>query len=385
MKKKFFNDTENPLEYFPLGLAKEKSFCNRVKEQELLHRNIDAVVHTVLISPRRYGKSSLATKVIEDSKLPYEVIDLFVAKDIKTIEKHIIEGIQHLISKVMTISEQTIKFLQTILNHINAKIVIGTSGVNIEFSITNDDSASNILDALQALDKILSKNKIKAILFIDEFQQIGVLAQGRGIEGAFRHVAQETRNLVFIFSGSNRHMLAHMFHDSNRPFYKLCHEISLKRIGVEDYTKYLNYASQKFWGTDLSAEVTTAILNCVELHPYYMNALCMRIWMYAEKPTQEFVQQVWEEYIFEERSKTINELSMLTTNQYIILNRIAHGYKKQLTGYMFLSETKMPSSSVVHAVDELVKSDYIYKEGEEYHLIDPLIRSSLLLFADENN
>lgn len=370
-------------EYFPLGLAKEKSFCNRVQEQATLKRNIELVLHTVLVSPRRYGKSSLATKVLEDSELPYEIIDLFVAKNIQAIEKYILTGIQQLISKIITVPEQAIKFLKTILKHLDVKVVIGTNGFNIEFSKSNNDAAGNILDALQALDRVLAKKKTKAILFIDEFQQVGALAKGRGIEGAIRHVAQASRNLVFIFSGSNRHLLSHMFHDSNRPFYKLCQDMHLQRISAEDYAKFLNPLSQKAWGASLPDKVLTEIFNCAELHPYYMNALGMRIWLSPQKPTPESVRHIWEDYVLEEKSKTINELNKLSANQYFMLNAIAHSHRKQLTSFTFLNEAKIPSSSVIQALAYLEKSDYIYKEekGGEYFVTDPLTKSSLLMFA----
>lgn len=373
----------NFIEYFPLGLAKNKAFCNRVKEQEILHKNIEGVLHTVLVSPRRYGKSSLAVKVIEDSSLAYEVIDLFVAKDAESIEKYILIGLQNLINKVISMPEYAIKLLKTSLKNLNAKLVFGTSGFNIEFSVINKDVAGNILDALQALDQILVKNNKKAILFIDEFQQIGVLANGRGIEGAIRNIAQSTRNIIFIFSGSNRHLLTHMFHDSNRPFYKLCIDIRLKRISQEDYIKYLNRLSQKAWKSELSDEVFTQIFKCTEIHPYYMNVLCMRIWFNSQKPNARLVQKIWEEFVFEERSKTINELNKLTLNQYLILDKVAHGYNKLLTSHAFLTTTKIPSASAISAIDFLEKNDYIYKENEEYKLIDPLIKSSLLLFSND--
>lgn len=376
----------NPAEYFPLGLAKASAFCNRIQEQQELKRNITTISHTVVVAQRRYGKSSLILKVIEESELPYEVIDLFVAKNTQTIEKYILEGIQRLISKTMTTSEQAIKLLKTTLKNLDAKIVIGTNGISFEFlkTLSNSDPAGTIMAALQAMDKILSKKKITAILFIDEFQQLGALAKGRGIEGAIRHVAQETRNIVFIFSGSNRHLLSHMFHDSNRPFYKLCWNMYLKRIGKEDYTKYLNSISKKTWGNALPESVLTEIFSCTENHPYYMNALCSRIWMNGQQPTAEITRKLWKEYVFEERSKTINELNQLTANQCLILNKIAHGYTKQLTSHLFLSEAKIPSSSVIQALGYLEKSDYIYKEGDEYHITDPLIKSSLLFFSEDH-
>lgn len=374
---------ENFTEYFPLGVAKDDAFCNRIKEQEILKRNIESVIHTVIVSPRRYGKSSLAQKVMKASNLPHETVDLFVAKNAKTIERHIFSGIQRLISQIITVPEQAVQLIKTTLKHLDAKVLIGTSGINIEFGLSGEDVASNILEALQALDKILIKKKTKAILFIDEFQQIGALAKARGIEGAIRHVAQETRNISFVFSGSNRHLLAHMFHDSNRPFYKLCHDIYLQRISPDDYVKFLNKISHKAWSESLSNEVLEEIFHCTERHPYYMNVLSQRVWMEQSKPTVKFIRETWRNYVFEERSKTANELDKLTSNQYFLLNSIAHGYHKELTSHAFLSDIKIPSASVIKALVQLERLDYLYKENNEYHLVDPLIKESLLIFSEE--
>lgn len=373
---------ENFAKYFPLGLAKKQAFCNRLIEQEILAKNIRSIVHTVISSPRRYGKSSLALKVIEDSKLAYEVVDLFIAKDDETIERHILAGINRLIGKVITVSERAINLIKTTLKHINAKILIGTGGINLEFDLSKADVATNILEMLQALDKILIKQKIKAILFIDEFQQIGALDNSRGIEGAFRHVAQQTRNIIFIFSGSNRHLLMHMFDDRNRPFYKLCHHIHLERIEEVHYKKFLNKLSQKAWQKNLSIDEFAAIITHTERHPYYMNLLCSRIWQLKVKSNVQVINDIWLNYIFEERSKIIAELDKLTANQYFVLNIIAHGHNSDLTSKDFLTKWKISSSSVIKALKFLEQNDYIYKRDHQYYVIDPLIKKSLLVFSE---
>ena len=55
--------------WFPLGLAEGKAFCNRVKEREHLEYNITHSIHSLIVSPRRYGKTSLAHKVMTDIKI----------------------------------------------------------------------------------------------------------------------------------------------------------------------------------------------------------------------------------------------------------------------------------------------------------------------------
>ena len=98
----------------------------------------------------------------------------------------------------------------------------------------------NILDALNALEHILVKKKQKAVLFIDEFQEIVKLPIGKAVEGAIRHFAQESKYLSLIFSGSNRHILLSMFVDRSRPLYQLCDRINLGRIDSKYYKEYLN-------------------------------------------------------------------------------------------------------------------------------------------------
>jgi uncharacterized protein len=86
------------INYFPLGIAKGEAFCNRVSERKRLISNTERNKHTIVISPRRYGKSSLVLCSLEEMKLPYERVDLFVAVNIKTVEEQILKGVKNLIN-----------------------------------------------------------------------------------------------------------------------------------------------------------------------------------------------------------------------------------------------------------------------------------------------
>ena len=80
---------EDITDYFPTKLATGKAFCNRLNEINFISDNINKCRHTVIYSPRRYGKSSLVNKVVTDKKLPNATIDLFLAHDDKMINKRI--------------------------------------------------------------------------------------------------------------------------------------------------------------------------------------------------------------------------------------------------------------------------------------------------------
>src|ERR1700677_4987683 len=105
------NTMAKHINYFPLGLAKGEAFCNRVSERKQLINNIERNKHTIVISPRRYGKSSLVLYCLDETTLPYERVDLFVAVSAKTIEDQILKGVKNLITKISTTPEQAISFI----------------------------------------------------------------------------------------------------------------------------------------------------------------------------------------------------------------------------------------------------------------------------------
>src|SRR5471030_147512 len=91
----------NARDYFPLGKAHGEAFCNRTIETEWLVDNIQACKHSLLIAPRRFGKSSLAEKAIEKSQLPAVSLNFNTCGDEMDVETVIREGISQLIGKAI--------------------------------------------------------------------------------------------------------------------------------------------------------------------------------------------------------------------------------------------------------------------------------------------
>ena len=107
----------------------------------------------------------------------------------------------------------------------------------------------------------------KAVLFFDEMQEIDLLTEGKQIQGAIREFAQQAKNVVFIFSGSNRRLLHHMFDDNSMPLYELCERIKLEKISAASYKAYISEAAINIAGTAPSETVLNAILSISERHP----------------------------------------------------------------------------------------------------------------------
>ena len=105
------------------------------------------------------------------------------------------------------------------------------------------DPVDQVYSSLSALAKLAKSVNQKAVIFIDEFQDIAETASSKPIQGAIRHIAQDTSELTFIFSGSNRHLLLELFDDKSMPLYMLCDKLHLERIRSDDYMPHI----QKNW------------------------------------------------------------------------------------------------------------------------------------------
>lgn len=368
--------------YFPLGLATDRSFCNRVQERKQLRMNISAARHTLIISPRRYGKTSLVLYTLKNMRIPHVHIDLFMTIDAQSIQTEILNGIKILINKILPKYEQAIIALGKWIKKLQLKLKVGTDGVGIELlPVEKNNATVTIKSALMLLEKILASKDKQAVLFIDECQEIGQVAADQGIEGAIRHVAQMTEHLQLIFSGSNRRLLAKMFNDSARPLYKLCERMTIDRIHEKDYTTFIQKVAKEQWNIALPQDIIEIIYALTERHPYYMNLLCGRTFLefsdHVPVATSDVV-AIWRQLCEEEKPVAARELGELSELQRRILWNVANGHNYELSSQESLRRLKASSGAVSKALGVLLVKDYLLQdESSHYRLLDPFIRTLL--------
>lgn len=366
------------MDFFPLTIASGKSFCNRKLELRYLADNVSQSKPTLIISPRRYGKTSLALNVIQHSKLSYARFDFLSAINETDIEKCILKGVGELISRMESGVKKIIKLTGDLFSGLDIKVNYGKIGISIEVDRKAEKPAYHILQILERVDYLAQKYKKKIILFFDEFQRVGEVSNDHSIESVIRQVAQESKNIMFIFSGSNRHLLYQVFDDRNRPLYKLCDRIVLDRISSEEYTKHIQNAAVQEWKKSLHEDIINKIIYYTERHPYYLNLICSKLWKQGF-PTVNSVTAMWQNYILQERSQVASEVELLSKNQRKLLTILArHGGTDTPRSREFEYIAEMSGATITQSLDFLEKRDYIFKdESNYYNVLDPLIKSVL--------
>ncbi len=369
-----------PRRLFPLGKAYGKAFCNRIEETKKLIGNIENGKHTFLVAPRRYGKSSLCEKVFEQIEMPWSKLDFHLAVTEKNAERIIVNGVMELIGKAIGSVEKLVNVIKKHAKKLKPKFEINANPFRLELEITGDSSsAENIAEALLILEKLLRERDKQAVLLLDEFQEIGVMKDGKAIEGAIRHIAQETQNLSLIFSGSNPHLLKNMFEDERRPLYKLCRKLVLDRINEEHYKSHLNKAAKAMWHEVLDDAVFKKIMSLTECHPYYVNYLCDELWSECTiAPKLADIDKAWDMVTEEERSDLLKDFFSLSDNQRKLMIYLATHEGKNIFSNETAKKMDVTISSISRALTALVEKDYIEKIGENYRLIVPVYKKLLV-------
>lgn len=367
------------LDQFPLSIASGEAFCNRLDETARLKLCIEQRRPVLLVSPRRYGKTSLALHAIHQTKLPFAHIDFFSAVDEQDIERAILNGIGKLIGSMESLPKKALSLAAEIFEGSRIRAVLSKVGVTIEVENRREKPTNTILDVLDRLEKLAEKTNNKLVLFFDEFQCLGEVAPDHGMEGVLRQVAQLTKSISFIFSGSNRHLLNQLFEDRKRPFYKLCERITLDRIAEPDYARHIQNTAIKKWGSNLDEETLRSLFSHSERHPYYLNLLCSRM-VYAKlKPSRSTIDDLWNKYVMEERSNVGAEVELLSKNQKKLLTVLSRTNGTYFPlGSDFIQSAKMSKATVDQSLTFLERHDYISKAQDGFvSVLDPLIKAAL--------
>lgn len=360
---------------FPRKIATGDEFCNRVMEKQRLKDNIARNHHSLLISPRRYGKTSLVFTIAHELTLPFVHTQFLNAFKYETITLRLTQCLTDLMQQVFTPSQKTLNVIQSFFTKIKVGLKINNLGMSFQLEPMDREPEKVINALLSGIEKLLVNRKKKAIIFLDEFQDIAIADETMELQSLLRDFAQRTKHIIFIISGSNRKLLESMFNDRNKPFYKLFDHIKLTRIDTEHYYQFLNEKAKLRWKKTLSEALIDEILFYTENHAYYTNRLCDELWQNDQMPSDESIKNSWDNVLQSEFDTVAEDLSRLTKNQRIVLQEIAKlNYVTEPSSSQMVAQVGLGHASILNAIEVLEKQDYIEKTEKGYRVIDPAIK-----------
>jgi len=305
------------------------NFTNRAIESKRLISNFKSSVNTILISPRRWGKSSLVLKAakqvqMQSKKHIFCMLDL---NNVRTEEQFYnllaTKVLQQSSSRIDAILENAKQFLSKFIPNLSFS---PDPGADLKLSLDWTEVKKGPEEILNLAEKIANKIKKEFIICIDEFQNISEFESPIDFQKKLRAHWQLHQHVTYCLYGSKRHMLMEVFSSPSMPFYKFGDILFLEKIPEKDWKEFIvkRYTET---GKRIGVEDAAAIAKYCENHPYYVQQLAQQVWLRTSKNCKpEIIQEAFEDLIMqlsmlfqimtdELNTKQVNFLNVLINNE----------------------------------------------------------------------
>lgn len=348
---------ENPFKFG--SLVDGPYFTDRTKELRYIVQFLHGENHLVLISPRRYGKSSLVKKAVKETGRPCVSVNMqqvvsredFAAKLLKSVFK------QYKFEKV--------KYL---LRNFRVLPTISVNPMTDEMSVSFQpliNGKAVFEDSLDLLEKISSPDN-KLIVVFDEFQD--VLEIDRHIDKELRSIMQEQSGLNYIFLGSQESMMTDIFERPKSPFYHFGQLMRLDKIPEDEFTEYLESRFSPV--TKKAHDIATGIIAFTGNHPYYSQQLAFTVWDLIALGSSDT------DIIGKAVSDIIHAHDLDYERLWLTFNKT-----DQLTTRLVCEDTNpvqsrlLPTSTITSSIQRLSKKGYVIREQKDKYIMeDPFFK-----------
>ena len=361
-------------------IATDQNFTDRRVETERLLQNFRSLTNTIIISPRRWGKSSLVIHAAKQLLMSEEnvklcMIDLFNVREEEEfytlLAKEVLTSVS---SKWEEIAVNAKIFLARLIPRISFTADVESElsfGIGLEELKRNPD---DILDLAEAL--AVSKN-IRLIICIDEFQNVANFGDSLAFQKKLRAHWQRHSHVAYCLFGSKRHMLMDVFANVSMPFYKFGDLMFLQKIETEEWIPFIR---QKFQMANkvIERDEVQLLVELVDNHPYYVQQLAQQVWLRTEKlVVPSIVKEAYNGLIDQLSLLFLNSMETFSNAQLGFLKALIAG-EKQLSSKQTLQAYRIGTSgNVVRIKQALMEREVIDVQGNEITFQDPLFEAWL--------
>lgn len=362
---------------FIFGVAASgENFTDREKETARLLSNFTHGVNTVLISPRRWGKTSLVKKVCrlaQSDKLKIVYLDIFSCRTDKEFYDAFAEAV---LKQTSSKFDELMENAKLFLSRISPKFTIGSDPMT-DFSMTLglNQKSNDIDEILQLPEKIAQKKGVSIVICIDEFQQIAEFKDSKTFQKRLRAIWQLQQYVSYCLFGSKKHLMNELFEKKSLPFYKFGDVVYLPKISTADW---ISYICERFesTGKSVSKELAEKVCTAVDNHSSYVQQLAWLLWIHTDKVAneQDFA-EAYQDLIDQNTPLFEKQTENLSAYQMSFLRALVDGVHSEFTSAEVLQKYQFGSSANVSVVKRaLVKKELIATENKQVLLADPVMK-----------
>ena len=365
---------------FTFGVAASgENFTDREAETKRLLTNFRHGVNTILISPRRWGKTSLVQKVCrlaQSDKLRVVYMDAFSCRS----ERDFCDAFASAVLKqTSTKAEEWQESVKLFLSRVSPKISLGPDPMtDFSISLEMNPKREEVDEILQLPEKIARKRGWRIVVCVDEFQQIAEFTDSKAFQKKLRSVWQLQESVSYCLFGSKKHLMNELFEKKSLPFYKFGDAIYLQKIGTADWVDYIRSRFEAT-GKRVSRELAEKICLRVDNHSSYVQQLAWLVWTHTEdEATERDFDNAWRDIVDQNTPLFEKQTESLTTYQMNFLRAVVDGVSDEFTTQEVLRKYQLGTSANVSAVKRaLEKKELIEVEKRQVVIPDPILKEWL--------
>jgi hypothetical protein len=353
-------------------IVSKSAFTNRLEEVQRLKLNLVSGINTSIISPRRWGKSSLVEKVaVEigvDKKYKIVIIDLFT---VNTKEEFLELFAREVIKASSTKWQEWVTQTKKVFKQLIPKIQLNAD-IHSEFSIAFDvrELEKYPNEVLNLPETLAKENDCKFIICLDEFQNLARLKDFLPFERKLRAVWQRQQATTYCLYGSKRHMMTDIFNNPSKPFYRFGDLMLLQKINTSDWIKFIKNGFRKT-GKSIDKKTAKLIATTMQDHSWYVQQLSHYTWNYTRNnsSTSE-VKAALTELINANSPLYQREIELFSRTQLNLLKAIASGEKKLTSTRVMQNFNLGTPNNVRKNKKNLIENDII-DNSVGFEFLDP--------------
>jgi AAA+ ATPase superfamily predicted ATPase len=329
-------------------------FTDRTEEAKEVSRILSSANHLILISPRRYGKTSLIEKVTKEKKRPVIYLDLQLVTDVSDMASQLLKRVFS-VKKLEHVKHMLSGFRIVPTIELNP----ATDNIEVFFHPNIAENFTPLEDVLGLIENISTARKRPIVVF-DEFQE--VMSLGNGLPKKLRAIIQHQKNINYIFLGSAESMMRTIFETKKSPFYHFGHLMTLGRIPYGDFHDFLKTRLENV--TESADAISRQILAFTDLHPYYTQQLAYYCYSFLED--NDYSDTMLDHIVGAILATHGNDFERLwntisNTDRSVLIS-LAEGNSA--------SSISKPTSTVYSGLKRLSEQGYVIKNGT-YKIDDP--------------
>lgn len=364
-------------EPFVFGRAvSNEYFTDRKEETGKVVANFKYGVNTIIVSPRRFGKTSLVKRAMEkcnDKDVKIVFMDIFPSRNPEEFCRIFADAV---IKQTSSKLEEWIETAKGFLSHLSPRFNISNDPMH-ELSISFGIKPSELdMDSILDLpEKIANEKRCRVVVCIDEFQQVGEYEGSIYFQRRLRSHWQHHQKASYCLFGSKKHMMNELFEKSSNPFYKFGELINLNKIERRDWVEFI-MGRFKSEGKEIKESVAYKICELVEDYSSYVQQLSWLVWIKFDSENQEkIVKEAFEEMVAHCSILFEQQTQNLTSFQMNFLKALVNGITKDFTSKEVMEKYNFGTQGNINRLKTaLIKKELIEYSNGRYLITDPILK-----------